>query len=640
MYFRSCFTHRIATLPVALSLAMIGAFKATADIQPLDFVPLSSSPSAEGMVRPLGEDRWLLADDRGLYVIEGGERRRVRGGHLESLDTRDGILAGERSATLVAAIDGSVGGALVMLLDSADDAVLEERPIGFSEAVPDVLCLFQDPRTSHISLFVVDARGMLEQRYVYDGVTQALVDVPVRRDAGSLDATACAVHDTSGMLFIADEQLGVRRLQASEESDAVAEPWMLPAPWGELDGEAEDIAVDTAGGLWVLVPNERRIHLTGPSGALTSYSLPDKIEPTSLAVRPGATELTLAVFDEHAGQPMVATVSPTDSVDPGTGPVAKDMITAGAQTTPVQRYGDAADDPAILVASTGSAAPLILGTDKRAGLAVYDVNGEQRQFLPVGRVNNVDIVSDAELGRQTRTVSAASQRDHNSILLFDVADGRVNVAGEVATGLSEVYGLCMYHSASGVYVFINDKDGRYEQYRIDVSGDEFSGNLVREFALPSQPEGCVTDPLNGRIFMGEEAAGVWEAGAEPDGDAPKLVIPTSDALVADVEGMDLYQTADQSLLVVSSQGSDSYAVYDLRDNYRLRTSFSVTADITGGVDGVSETDGLAVTAEPLPSYPLGILVVQDGRNRMPDAPQNFKIVDWRAVQALIDREAP
>ena len=190
-------------------------------------------------------------------------------------------------------------------------------------------------------------------------------------------------------------------------------------------------------------------------------------------------------------------------------------------------------------------------------------------------------------------------------------------------------------------MFINATDGRYQQHRVTWSDRGPGTELVREFRLPSQPEGCVADPDLGRVYMGEEDAGIWEAGAEPDGDAPRLVVETGPALVADVEGMDIYRETvaisgrDRRLLVVSSQGSDSFAIFDLDDDYRLLASFSIRANLGAGIDGVSETDGLAVTSASLPGYPAGVLVVQDGRNRMPDAPQNFKIVDWRAIAALL-----
>ncbi|MEL7046059.1 MAG: phytase, partial [Pseudomonadota bacterium] len=207
---------------------------------------------------------------------------------------------------------------------------------------------------------------------------------------------------------------------------------------------------------------------------------------------------------------------------------------------------------------------------------------------------------------------------------------------DFGTGLNDVYGLCTYLSDSGAYVFINDTDGKFEQYLLDTGGATPRMELVREFVLPSQPEGCVADRETRRVYLGEEGAGIWAAGAEPDGEAPRLVIGLSSDLVADVEGMSIYRSETRALLVVSSQGSDSFAVYDLDSDYALVASFVIAANIAAGIDGVSETDGLAVSAVPLPAYPQGILIVQDGRNRIPDAPQNFKIVDWRAVQSVVD----
>jgi len=89
------------------------------------------------------------------------------------------------------------------------------------------------------------------------------------------------------------------------------------------------------------------------------------------------------------------------------------------------------------------------------------------------------------------------------------------------------------------------------------------------------------------------------------------------------------------MLVVSSQRSASYAVYATREGYPLLASFRIRADLGAHVDGTSETDKLAVSASSMPGYPRGILVVQDGRNVMPGAPQNFKLIDWRAVEAVL-----
>ena len=56
-------------------------------------------------------------------------------------------------------------------------------------------------------------------------------------------------------------------------------------------------------------------------------------------------------------------------------------------------------------------------------------------------------------------------------------------------------------------------------------------------------------------------------------------------------------------------------------------------------DGVSETDGLEVTSLALgPQFHDGLMVVQDGRNVMPGAPQNFKLINGSKLAAFIRQQ--
>ncbi|WP_289076694.1 phytase, partial [uncultured Pseudoalteromonas sp.] len=163
---------------------------------------------------------------------------------------------------------------------------------------------------------------------------------------------------------------------------------------------------------------------------------------------------------------------------------------------------------------------------------------------------------------------------------------------------------------------------------------------VREFTLPSQPEGCSADDKRGQLFAGEEDAGIWYIGAEPtSGNKAVMLQGINEQLVADVEGMEIYHADDARYLVVSSQGDNSYVLYKISDNTQPSLSFAgkfnVIANLDKGIDGAGETDGLTVTAKPLPGYPEGMLIVQDGYNRMPLQPQNFKIIDWREVKKAI-----
>lgn len=301
-------------------------------------------------------------------------------------------------------------------------------------------------------------------------------------------------------------------------------------------------------------------------------------------------------------------------------------VHADRETTPVQGPGDAADDPAILAAADGNF--WVVGTDKKRGLAVYSADGELRHFLPEGRENNVDALP---LG-DDRFLLAASNRTHKSIDLFmaDMQADSIALTQRIPVSLEDPYGLCMGRNATGQpLVFIGDSEGRVEYWRL--AGDQASKR--RDFDFDSQTEGCVYDARRHLLYVGQEDRGIWQI--DPESGERRLIESIEQGhLVADVEGLDIYD-GEQRWLIASSQGDDSYVVYEL-DPWRYVAKFRIVPDYARGIDGVSETDGLAVSTAALTGYPKGVLVVQDGRNRAPAAPQNFKLVDWRQIEALLN----
>lgn len=311
------------------------------------------------------------------------------------------------------------------------------------------------------------------------------------------------------------------------------------------------------------------------------------------------------------------------------------IMQAKVQTEPVARMGDVADDPAIWVHPSDPARSRVLGTNKKQGLLVYDLQGKQTQFLESGRLNNVDLRQGVQFGGASFDLAVASQRDDNTVVLYGIdADGVLAELTSFATGLPEVYGICLYRPREGgLDVIVNDKSGIFRQYRIGRSGNQWSGTLGREFKVASQPEGCVADDRNGRLFIGEEKRGVWTLAAAADKPAGlKLVLGVGRQLRPDVEGMALYHGANAAYLVVSSQGDNCYVVLDAAAPYKVRGRFMVGFNTAAGIDGTSETDGLDVTEKNLGvDFPQGMLVIQDGYKRLPDGTQNFKYVSWADV---------
>ena len=309
---------------------------------------------------------------------------------------------------------------------------------------------------------------------------------------------------------------------------------------------------------------------------------------------------------------------------------------------PVNSGDDAADDPAIWLHPSDPLKSLIIGTDKQAGIEVYNLAGQRQQFVAAGRTNNVDL----RYLKHSRwsALAAASNRSSNSVSLFAVDfDGELFWLqdSEIATGLTEPYGLCMYDDGQALFVFVNDTDGSYQQWRLNDTGRpdspdpiSFDAELMREFSVPSQPEGCVADDAYQRLFIGVENEGIYALSADFRAAADLQTVMEIDGsiLAADVEGMSLYARGAGGYVLVSSQGNYSYAVFDRLPPHAYRGSFVVLDRPDGSVDGVQETDGLAVTSSYLgPDYPTGLVVLQDGYNTLPEDTQNFKFLSWRSI---------
>jgi len=327
-------------------------------------------------------------------------------------------------------------------------------------------------------------------------------------------------------------------------------------------------------------------------------------------------------------------------------PPGTPAVTAVLETVPVANPEDAADDPAIWVNPKDPAKSAVIGTDKKGGLYVYDLAGKPLQYLPNGRMNNVDLRAGFRLGGREVVLVTASDRTNKAIAILAL-DPETRQLTDVADGiqesnLSDPYGLCMYRSrrSGETYVFVNDPTGLVRQWRLVATpAGKVRAEVARSFALNSQVEGCVADDEAGALYVGEEDVALWKFGAEPKaGDRRKPVAAVKDnpAFKDDFEGVSLWAgRGGRGYLVLSSQGNNTYAVFERQGRNRYLGSFAIAPDPSRGIDGVSETDGLDVTSAPLPGFPDGLLVTQDGYNVTPSEAQNFKFVSWADVAAKL-----
>ncbi len=576
---------------------------------------------------PLGlwisEQAVISVADNGHLVADG---KTLRAGNFEGLAGR----VNDSGQVQLVSVDRDSNQAVLFNMSGGDVEEVQRMPAPDYEISG--FCLYRDAQ-SLLSVFVLDERGGADQ-WLLGAADQAL---PVRHLVLPAGAESCAVDDVSGTLYVAEESLGLWRYNADPEQDAQRQLLDRLAPHGHIAENASGVTV-VPGGVALIDKEAGVVNLYTADGALQrSVVVPDLEEPETLVVASDEERLTLYALDDGDGGVISTTMAWTLSSD-----VAATMpvVLPSAQTDSVERFGDAADDPAIWINRKAPQHSLILGTDKKAGLYVYDLQGRTRQFLEVGRLNNVDLRYGLSVAGRTWDVAVATNRDHNSlhVFLIDPANGQVQEASQILTDMQDIYGICLYQDEQGIHAFANDKSGVIEQWLLS-GGDTVTGERVRTLQVASQPEGCVADEQSQRLFVGEEDRAVWvfAAGADQPVEATE-VMAAGEVLVDDIEGLALYQRDGRNWLVVSSQGDNSYVILDADAPYEVVGKFRIGMNAQAGIDGASETDGLEVTSVDLGGdYDRGLLVVQDGRNRLPDAPQNYKIVAWKDIEALLEK---
>ena len=325
------------------------------------------------------------------------------------------------------------------------------------------------------------------------------------------------------------------------------------------------------------------------------------------------------------------------STPPVKSPLPTALVTTKLETQPVAKMEDAADDPAIWRDAANPAQSLIIGTDKRAGVHVYDLQGRQVGFTPSPRLNNVDL---RDVGGSIGVLVAASDRQdlaqaQMALFRLDTSAKTLVPLVTLPVGPGEAYGMCLWQRASdkALFGFVVLKDGRIDQIAIDLNTAIPSGKVVRSMKLGTQSEGCVVDDRTGILYVAEEEVGLWKFDAAPEGSSVPTVIAKADGneIVMDAEGVALAPIGvDGGYVIVSSQGDNAYAVYKLPEaNYVGRFRIN-----DGAIDGVQETDGIELMLGDFgPDFSGGLFVVQDGDN-MPQK-QNFKLVDWAEIKRAL-----
>lgn len=305
---------------------------------------------------------------------------------------------------------------------------------------------------------------------------------------------------------------------------------------------------------------------------------------------------------------------------------ASGLVVTGAVTTAgyPSFTGDVADGAAIVFDNVNPANSVIIGTNKAVGggLHVFNLSGTQLSSKLDGAANSVDYRDMSSVaGWEDRILILTSDRDASLLRYYwmNRTTKALTLAGTTALGW-EPYGTCLYvHSDGAVYAFVSQRGPddtsprNFYQYPLTRSSETVTaGAAVRTINVSSVVEGMAADDLTGYLFVSEEDVGLYRYSAAPTGGTSRVAVDTVGAgnLVADVEDVAIARNKDGNWLLVSSQGDNTYHVYDM-DTFAHVKKFTVNRP--GGSNQVTGTDGLDVYLGNFnDNFPNGIIVVHDG----------------------------
>ena len=280
------------------------------------------------------------------------------------------------------------------------------------------------------------------------------------------------------------------------------------------------------------------------------------------------------------------------------------------------------DDMCIWIHPTDASLSTIIAADKAADtIVVFDLDGGVLQTIPLLRAEetgseqpgNIDLRYGFPLGDETVDIVAFNQRatrpgkgihvykiDPETRLLSRIDDGTVLEHRN--------YGICLYKSpvTGKFYAFATSKKDGVEQYELVDNGEgKITPVFVRSWEQ-KKCEGAVADDELGYVYICEESTGIWRYDAEPDAstEGTHIAVVGENDFKKDAEGVTIYYARDGGYIIVSSQGINSFFVYNRLPPHEYVKTFQVK--------DVNDSDGVDVTNVDLgPAFPYGLFICHD-----------------------------
>ncbi len=152
---------------------------------------------------------------------------------------------------------------------------------------------------------------------------------------------------------------------------------------------------------------------------------------------------------------------------------------------------------------------------------------------------------------------------------------------------------------------------------------------MRAINVAEAPSGIAVDDRSGRVYVAQPSLGIMTV--DPTGNREFLVSIDAGSLGSTVGGIELFLAASGSALVLTSAPNEGeLKVHGLDGGFLTTIQF---ANPDGG-PATLRPSSFDVFERPTPTYPRGVLVVQD------ELVANYKLVDLAAVDAVFPLPAP
>nr|WP_256557558.1 phytase [Lentzea sp. HUAS12] len=233
------------------------------------------------------------------------------------------------------------------------------------------------------------------------------------------------------------------------------------------------------------------------------------------------------------------------------------------------------DDPEVWIHPDDDEDSIVIGAEKEHGMSVFTLDGHKIQHVPaapapgpddaVGRLNNLDVLYDVELGGRERDIVVVSDRGLDKLHVYSIdedkaEDGEPPLTEITAPGMpflfsadqAEVneqdtaYGMAAWKASNGTVYVLATREHRTDLglfKLVSKPNGKIGYELVRRAALPAsftlpngsswtpcdepgrqpQSEGMVVDKERGLVYISQEGVGIWRAGADLVSFAPVLI---------------------------------------------------------------------------------------------------------------------